>query len=265
MNTKNNDSDILYHIGLSRKTIQYAEYAVLINDKQYVEGIAKLLDKNAVFINENREYYTYIADVCSNKVAIISTGFGCPAMGIALEEMATIGLKYFIRLGEIGAIQSDIKIGDLILSKAAMRYDDTSQHYAPDSYPAVASFEMTNTFQKSLEKNNLKYYYGITATSDTFWPSQGRKSGSLGFVPKKFANILDEWNRYRVLGVEMELATLFTLTNIFNLEAVAVLDTVNRVQLTELIEDTNRERRLKLWNSFLKHAIESDMKNKNLI
>ena len=265
MNKDIKDSEVLYHIGLSKNSIQHAKYAVLINDKQYVEGIAKTIDKNAVFINENREYYTYLAELHSQKVAVISTGLGSPAMGIGIEEMATLGLQYFVRLGEIGALQKDIKIGDLILSKAAMRYEGTSHHYAPGNYPAVASLEMTNTFHDSLKHNDVKFHYGVTATTDTFWPAQGRRSGFLNFVPKEFENILEEWAKYKVLGVEMEVATLFTLCNVFGLEAVAVLDVTNKNYQNEDIEEIDYKKKIENWSTFLKHSLELDMYTRGII
>jgi uridine phosphorylase len=265
MNKSIKDNEVLYHVGLSKDTIQHAEYAILINDKQYVEDIAKSIDKNAVYVNENREYFTYLADIKSQKVAVISTGLGSPAMGIGIEEMATLGLKYFVRLGEIGALQPGIEVGDLILSKAAMRYEGTSHHYAPGNYPAVASLEMTNTFHDSLKHNKVKFHYGVTATTDTFWPAQGRKSSFMKFVPKKFETILEEWGKYKVLGVEMEVATLFTLCNVFGLEAVAVLDVTNKNYQNENIEEINSNKKLKTWNKFLKHSLELDMYTRGII
>ena len=45
------DDEVLYHIGLSKNTIEKAEYAILINDKKYIEAIAKILDPNAKYFN----------------------------------------------------------------------------------------------------------------------------------------------------------------------------------------------------------------------
>jgi uridine phosphorylase len=259
---KNNE--ILYHIGLSKDMIKNANYAILINDKQFVEPIAKILDKDAKYLSENREYFTYLATVKGHKIVVISTGLGGPAMGIGIEEFATIGLKYFIRLGETGALQYDMNIGDLVISKASMRMEGTSKHYAPENYPAVASLEMTNTFRETLKYHNLKFHYGITVTTDTFWPAQGRR-GYLDFIPPKYANILEEWRKYKILSVDMELSTLFTLCNVFNLEAVAVLDVINRNFEGDFINELDNESRISNWKIFLKDAVVMDMHRRELI
>ena len=57
--------------------------------------------------------------------------------------MARLGIKNFIRVGTTGSIQKDVELGDLVINKAAVRLDGTSQHYAPLNFPAVASFELT--------------------------------------------------------------------------------------------------------------------------
>jgi uridine phosphorylase len=260
-----NGNEVLYHIGLSKNNVEKAEYAILINDKKYVEAIAKFIDPHAEYINENREYFSYLANFNSQKIVVISTGLGGPAMGIGLEEMATVGLKYFVRLGETGALQNYINIGDFILSKGAMRYEATSTHYAPDNYPAVASLEMTNTFEEVLKEQKLTYYTGVTVTTDAFWAAQERKSGYLNYVPIKFQNVLNEWKQLNVLSVDMELATLFTLCNVFGLESVAILDVVNKNFESDDIHKPDDDKRLKNWKAILTHALKKDMKRRGKI
>ena len=213
------DNEVLYHLGLSKDMIEFAEYAILINDKKYVEQIAQLLDPKAKYINENREYYSCLANFNKQKVLVMSTGLGAPAMAIGIEEMVMIGLRHFVRLGETGAIQHNMDIGDLVLSKAAVRFEETSKHYAPANYPAVASLEMTNIFYDVLAEKKLNFHCGVTVSTDTYWPTQGGKTGYLKYVPRKFQNILDEWRHLNILSVDLELAALFTICNVFFLRS----------------------------------------------
>jgi len=256
--------EVLYHIGLSKNTIEKAKYAILINDKKYVEQIAKILDSEAKYINENREYFTCLATFNSQKVVVCSTGLGGPAMGIGLEEMAMIGLKYFIRLGDMGALQFKMNVGDLVLSKASMRYEGTSIHYAPETYPAVASLEMTNTFDEVLKEKDLTYHYGVTVSTDTFWAAQARGSGYMNYVPVKYRDVLHEWQKLNILGVDMELSTLFTLCNVFDLEAVAVMDISNRNFESCDIPEQNDDDRISRWKAFLPECIKKDMQRRGL-
>ena len=45
-----------------------------------------------------------------------------------MEELARLGIKNFIRVGTTGSIQKDVELGDLVINKAAVRLDGTSQH-----------------------------------------------------------------------------------------------------------------------------------------
>ena len=69
---------------------------------------------------------------------------GGPSTATTIEELAQLGIKYFLRVGTTGAIQEYINVGDVIISTGAVRLDGASYHYAPREYPAVADYEMVN-------------------------------------------------------------------------------------------------------------------------
>ena len=54
-----------------------------------------------------------------------------------------MGITHVIRVGTTGTIQESVALGDVIINKASVRLDGTSQHYAPLEFPAVASFTVT--------------------------------------------------------------------------------------------------------------------------
>ena len=50
-----NPAEIMYHTGLSAGMIRGAKYALVPGDPDRVEGLAKALDRNALFIASHRE------------------------------------------------------------------------------------------------------------------------------------------------------------------------------------------------------------------
>ena len=54
-------TDIMYHTGLSAGMIRGAKYALVPGDPGRVEGLAKSLDRNALFIASHRDYTTWLA------------------------------------------------------------------------------------------------------------------------------------------------------------------------------------------------------------
>ena len=51
-----NPAEIMYHTGLSAGMIRGAKYALVPGDPDRVEGLAKALDRNALFIASHRDY-----------------------------------------------------------------------------------------------------------------------------------------------------------------------------------------------------------------
>ncbi len=216
-----------YHIQLSEDDIRGISAVLLPGDSGRVAKIASLADQgSSEFIVSNREFTSYRCSVRGRSVLITSSGIGGPSLAIAMEELAKIGLKTFIRVGTTGAIQKNIKTGDVIISSGAVRLDGTSTHYAPIEYPAVASIHVVNELIRAARENSIDYHVGITASSDSFYPGQERYDTYTKYVIKDFQNSLAQWQKLNVLNYEMESATLFVLANVFNLAAGAVCGVV---------------------------------------
>ena len=218
--------EIKYHIKLNKKMLQGAEHVILPGDPGRVEKTAKHLDPDAVFLANNREYCSWLATLEGKKVLVCSTGIGGPSVSIALEELAVLGVKYFIRIGTTGAIQERIKIPSLIVTTGSVRLDGASTHYAPIEYPAVADLVLSNALVDSAKELGVPYYTGITASSDTFYPGQERYDTFTGYVPKRFRETMKEWQNLNVLNYEMESATLLTIINTFGLQAACVASVI---------------------------------------
>jgi uridine phosphorylase len=208
--------EVLYHIGLSKNMIEGAEYVLLPGDPGRVESIAKAFDPKAKFINANREYTAYLANFHGQKILVCSTGMGCPSAGIGFEELCMLGVKYFLRVGTCGGIQSYTQLGDVIVSTAGVRLEGTSSHYAPIEYPSVASLEFTNDMVEGAKAAKVPFHVGITASSDTFWPGQERYDNFSGYLLRKHRGSMAEWRALGVLNFEMEAAALFVMGSAFN-------------------------------------------------
>lgn len=142
-------------------------------------------------------------------------------MAIAVNEAANIGVKTFIRVGSTGAIQRNIRCGDVIISTAAVRLDGTSNCYVIPEFPAVASYEVVMALITAAEELGIiNYHVGITATTADFYAGQNRCSPA-GHIPL-MDNLMPMLQRAGVLNFEMETATLYTLAELFGLRAGAV-------------------------------------------
>ena len=184
-----------------------AKYVLIPGDPRRVEKIAAFFDKSKK-VADYRGFVTYTGAVNGIGISACSTGIGCPSAAIAVEELSRIGAETFIRVGTTGALQNEIKTGDIVIATSAVRADGTSRSYAPIELPAVADFNVTSALVNAAHKLRQKVHFGPVLTSDAFY-------GDL--------DNLRLWSKYNVLSVEMESSTIFTLANVKKLRAGSIL------------------------------------------
>lgn len=213
------NSEKMYHIGLSKEDILGAKYAILPGDPKRVARIASYLD-NAKEICVNREYTSYLGDLEGEKVLVMSTGMGGPSTAIAVEELAQIGIKNLIRVGTSGGMQLDVMPGDVVVATGAIRQEGTSKEYLPIEYPAVADIDCSLALRESAKELGLTCHTGVVQCKDSFY---GQHSPNKMPVSYELLNKWDAWVKGGALCSEMETASLFTVASTLRLHAGAVL------------------------------------------
>lgn len=220
----------VFHLGLTPDAIEGATLAIIPGCPDRAGRIAAQLENSRCLV-KTREFHAYIGLLSSTPVVICSTGIGGPSTSIAVEELAQLGIRTFLRIGTTGAIQPHINEGDILISQASVRLDGASQHFAPLAYPAVSDFFATQAMVKACDTLSIPYHIGITASSDTFYPGQERYDTFSGYVPKAFQGSCEEWQKLGVMNYEMESATLFTMCAALGLQAACVAGVlVNRTR-----------------------------------
>lgn len=219
----------VYHLDLDSASVGGATHALLPGDPARVEKIAGAFDAQAREVAQRREFRTFLGRLEGRPILVTSTGIGGPSTSIAVEELARLGVKTFLRVGTTGAIQPDIEIGDVIVTSGSVRLDGASTHYAPIEYPAVAHHELVRALAEAAEQLGCPYHVGVTASSATFYPGEERHDSFSGYVLRRFQGATDEWRRLHVLNYEMESATLLTMCSAMNLRGGCVTGVVNRV------------------------------------
>lgn len=202
-------SDV-FHLGLTAADLDGAPLAIVPGDPARVARIAELLDDPRQLAS-TREFTSWLGHLDGRPLVVCSTGIGGPSTSIAVEELAQLGVRTFLRVGTTGAIQPGIAPGDIIVTTGAVRLDGASHHFAPPEFPAVADFECTTALVEASRASGTEPWVGITASSDTFYPGQERYDTYSGRVVQRFRGSLDEWRSLGVLNYEMESATLFTM------------------------------------------------------
>ncbi len=252
----------VYHLNLNSEDIKGAKLVILPGDPFRVPKIAEEMGGKVKELAWKREYRTFLVERDNNFFLITSTGIGGPSTSIAIEELAMLGVKDFVRVGTTGSIQKHVKVGDVIISKASVRLDGASTHYAPIEYPAVADIRLTNLLVDAAKKSNVDYHVGITVSSDTFYPGQERYDSYSGYVIKRFRDTLKEWQKLGCLNYEMESSTLFTVTSALGLNGACITGViVNRAISEEVSQNAlilGEENSIRVISKFVENYFRED-------
>ena len=182
-------------------------YCILPGDPGRVPSIAALFD-DAKQVACNREFNVWTGYLLGEKVTACSTGIGGPSAAIAMEELHNCGADTFIRTGTCGGIDLDVRSGDIVVATGAIRYEHTSQEYAPIEYPAVPDLLVTGCLSWAAKSLGLPLHTGVVQCKDSFY---GQHSPDASPVSYELKAKWDSWKRLGVKASEMESAALFVV------------------------------------------------------
>ncbi|MFW9960782.1 MAG: nucleoside phosphorylase [Candidatus Thorarchaeota archaeon] len=194
-----------YHIGIAYGEIP--ELVLLPGDPDRARKIAEDYFENPTEIARRREYWSFKGTWKGVPIGVCSTGIGCPSAAIALEELIKVGCKSFIRVGTSGAIDHDVRTGDIVIFTGSVRDEGTSRQYVPIEFPAIAHPDIVRALYTAARIRNIRHHVGIGHSKDAFY------SEHPSYVTNPEAMRL-RWGILRdagVLATEMESAALFVI------------------------------------------------------
>ena len=176
----------------------------------YDRGLMNYISRNhpftraSVALNE-----TLLLSETGNRIGVNGEfGIGAPVVVTVLEELIAFGVRKFISVGTAGALQKNLRIGDLIVCEKAIRDEGTSYHYLKPSKYSYASKNMTDRIIRSLEKQGKRYFRATSWTTDA-----------------PYRETIAEARRYQregVATVEMEASALFAVAEYRDVEMGAI-------------------------------------------
>ena len=234
----------VYHLDLAPGDV--ASTLLTVGDPARVPRITQHFDE--IFLQRQyREFTTVTGRIGKEKLTVLSTGMGSDNIDIVLNELELLfnwdlvhrrplaDRKSFrlIRLGTSGALQPDLPVDSLLVSRWAFSMD-VLHHFYPKVDGDAAVERALNAFAQShhlppfslfpadetLTNSLLKMHgaqEGFTFTASGFYAPQGRE---LWKAHADETGLLD-WlssarlNGQRISNVEMETAALFHLGRLF--------------------------------------------------
>ena len=144
------------------------------------------------------------------RVGIVTNfGIGAPVVAGLAEELIAFGARRLVTLAWGGALQPDLRPGDVVVCRAAVRDEGTSHHYLASGPTVAADLPMVERLVAALDRRGITPQIGTTWTTDAPYRETAEEVRSL--------------QAEGVLTVEMEAAALFALGKVRGVSTAAVV------------------------------------------
>lgn len=200
----------MYHIKCSKGDI--AERVIVCGDPGRTKWIAGLLEEPKL-VNDNRGLLTFTGRYRSKEITVSTTGMGTPSAAIVMEELASLGAEYVIRVGTTGGIGEGVELGDIIIPTRAIPLDGATKAYIKRGAKTFADDEMVSLLRSNL--GNCRCHLGPVCTSDTFYLEEEEDA--------------ERWASQGALSFEMECSVIFAIGSIRGYRAAAVLTVTGKI------------------------------------
>jgi AMP nucleosidase len=182
----------------------FGEYILLTNFINYVLMFAERFEVEIKGTDKPMQTAT------ANNITIINFGMGSAMAATVMDLLSAVTPKAALFLGKCGGLKKNTKLGDLILPIAAIRGEGTSDDYLPPEIPALPSFRLQRAVSSMIKKHDLDYWTGtVYTTNRRVWEHD-----------EEFKEYL---RQVRVMGIDMETATIFVVGFINNIPHGALL------------------------------------------
>ena len=169
----------------------FGRWILLTNFQNYVE---KFAEKFNISINGMNSPMTSATN--SQGLSIINFGIGSSNAATIMDLLSCVKPKGVLFLGKCGGLKKTTELGHFILPIAAIRGEGTSDDYFPKEVPAMPSFKLHKHMSQILVEQKIEYRTGVVYTTNRrVWEHDNE--------------FKDYLRKIRVLGIDMETATLF--------------------------------------------------------
>ena len=217
-------------IHIDAKEGQIAETILLPGDPLRARHFAETLLEDAECFNEVRGMLGYTGSYGGKRVSVMGSGMGMPSFSIYMHELvAEYNVKRLVRVGTCGALQPNLKIGDIVLAMTASTDSQVNKlRFKGMDYAPVANFDLLLKAYQAAKSHGIDVHVGGILTGDSYYYDN--------------PDWWKVWAKFGVLVVEMETNALYTLAAKFKVDALAILTVSNSLVTGEEATAQQRER-----------------------
>lgn len=207
----------------------FAETVIMPGDPLRAKYIAETYLEDAVEVNKVRNMLGYTGMYKGKRLSVMAHGMGIPSISMyAYELIKDFGVKNLIRIGSCGSVSDDIQLMDVVIAMGASTDSKANRdRFKGHDFAAIADYHLLETAVKTARKQELNIKVGNLFTCDLFY----------GPDP----DIYQVLEKYGIVGVDMEVAGLYSVAAELGAKALGILTTTDHIKNGGMLTIEERE------------------------
>ena len=228
----------------SAKKGDFAKTVLMPGDPLRAKFIAETFLDEPKLVNNVRGVQGYTGTYKGVPVSVMASGMGMPSIGIYSYELFTqYDVESIIRVGSAGALQKDLKLGDVVAGMGACTNSNYAAQYGlGGTFAPIADFDLLMAAVESAKELGVKMPVGNLYSSDTFYDAAGRNM---------------RFQKMGVMAVEMEAAALYCNAAYTGKRALAICSISDNLVTGEELSPADRQT---TFTNMMKIALEVAVK-----
>ena len=195
------------------------KYAIVPGPKDRLEVLLKKIE-NPVRNFSFMEYTMYTGSYSGIKITAINGGRFSADTAITSEVICNAQIQNIIRIGTCGALDENIKVGDLVVVDRIIRGDGVTPYYVDSNFKTVADKKIADTLEQVAKDSDVNVHRGCVWTTDA--------------LLRESRELVEAKRKEGALAVDMVSSALLTIAQLNKVKAGSILAVSDNVITGEM-------------------------------
>lgn len=195
------------------------KYAIVPGPKDRLEVLLKKIE-NPVRNFSFMEYTMYTGSYAGIKLTAINGGRFSADTAITSEVICNAQIQNIIRIGTCGALDENIKVGDLVVVERIIRGDGVTPYYVDSNFRTVADKKITDTLEQVAKDSGANVHRGCVFSTDA--------------LLRETRELVEAKRKEGAMAVDMVSSALLTIAQLNKVKAGSILAVSDNVITGEM-------------------------------
>jgi len=198
---------------------EVGKYAIVPGPRDRLEALTKKM-ANPIRNFSFMEYTMFTGTYEGIKITGINGGRFSTDTSITTEVICNAGIRNIIRIGTAGALDENIKIGDLFVVDEVIRGDGVTPYYVDKDFKTESNKDISDGLFEIAKDMGLNVHRGKAWTTDA--------------LLRETRQIVEDKRKQGAKAVDMVSSVLLTISQIYNVKAGSILAVSDNVVTGEM-------------------------------